>query len=111
MHENRPDGPPLWGPRRDLRCARRSNWQVREGRRPSTGHARRGGVGLRCSTDEPAEQKRATAGGGWGGKTGDQGEHRAISHATDAERGKRVPGVERCASESKGKEAGEVHGT
>src|ERR1700722_5561280 len=26
----------------------------------------------------PAEQEWATAGGGWGGKTGDQGEHRAI---------------------------------
>jgi hypothetical protein len=40
-----------------------------------------------------------------------QGEHRAVQHATDTERSKRVPGIERCASKSKGKEAGEVHGS
>src|ERR1035437_6668170 len=75
----------------DLRCARCSNWPIRKGRWPNAGHARSGGVGLRCSTDEPAEQEWATAGGGWGGKTGDQGEHRETQHATDAKRGKRVP--------------------
>src|ERR1700675_2339119 len=61
----------------DLRGARSGNWPVREGHMPRTGYVRRGGVGLRCSTDEPAEQGRETAGGDWGGKTGDQGEHRA----------------------------------
>ena len=45
---------------------------------PNAGYARCGGVGLRCSTCEPAEQERETAGGGGGGKTGDQGEHRTI---------------------------------
>jgi hypothetical protein len=94
----------------DLRGAREIVWPVREGHRPHAGYARRGGVGLWCSTDEPAEQGRATAGGGWGGKTGDQGEHRAISHAPDTERGRCVPRVERCASTSKGEEAGKVHG-
>lgn len=59
---------------------------------------------------EPAEQERATAGGGRGGRTGDQAEHRAIQHATETERSKRVPGIERCASTSKESEAGEVHG-
>src|SRR5260370_15114849 len=61
----------------DFRCARRSNWPVRKGRWPHAGHARSGGVGPRCSTDEPAEQEWETTGGGWGGKTGDQGERRA----------------------------------
>ena len=50
---------------------------VRKGVMPYSGQARFRGVGLRYSTDEPAEQEWATAGGGWGGKTGDQGEHRA----------------------------------
>src|SRR5580700_6740451 len=55
----------------DLCCARCSDWPIRKGLQPNTGYARSGGVGLRCSTDEPAEQEQATAGGGWGGKTGD----------------------------------------
>ena len=51
---------------------------VREGHKPNGGHERSGAVGLRRSTDEPAEQRRATFGGGWGGKGADRGEHRFI---------------------------------
>src|SRR5271170_2619286 len=80
---------------------------------PNGGHARQGGVGLRQSTDQPAEQRWeprwATTGGGGGGKAGDQREHRAVLHALDAERGKRVTGIARCASTSGKEQAGTVH--
>ena len=82
---------------------------VREGHKPNGGHERSGAVGLRCSTDEPAEQRRTTFGGGWGGKDADRGEHRSITHAPDTEREAHVPGVERCAASSKREEAGTVH--
>jgi hypothetical protein len=49
--------------------------------------------------------------GGRGGKGADQGEHRAIQHEPDTERGTSVPGIERCAASSQGKEAGTVHGS
>ena len=77
---------------------------VREGEKLCGGRARSGGVGLRCSTDEPAEQRGAILYGGWGGKGADQGEHRAIQHEPDTERGTSVPGIERCAASSQGKE-------
>ena len=48
-------------------------------------------------------------GGGWGGKGAGQGEHRSVQHEPDTERGTSVPGIERCATSSKGKEAGTVH--
>ena len=75
----------------------------------NAGHARAGGVGLRRSTDEPAEQRGAIFGGGWGGKGADQGEHRSVQHEPDTERGTSVPGIERCATSSQGKETGAVH--
>ena len=74
---------------------------VREGHKPNGGHERSGGVGLRRSTDEPAEQRGAIFGGGWGGKGADQGEHRSVPHEPDTERGTSVPGIERCATSSK----------
>ena len=77
---------------------------VREGAKPQGGHARSGGVGLRCSTGEAAEQRSASFGGGGGGKAAAQGERRGIQHATDTERGTRVPGnsgVRRVARERK----------
>ena len=61
------------------------------------------------STDEPFEQKRETAGGEWGGKAADQGEHLSIQHALDTERDRRVPRVDGCAQGSKGTEGDEVH--
>jgi len=82
---------------------------VREGHKPKCGRERSGEVGLGRSTAEPAEQRRATFGGGRGGKGADRGEHRSITHASDAERNTHVPGVERCATSSIGKEAGTVH--
>jgi len=98
MHENRE--PPR---------ARCSNWPVRKGygeRRICTQWRSRTSV----YTCEPAEQERETAGGGRGGRPGS----RRTSHNLTRDRrraGKCVPWVERCASKSKGKEAGEVHGT
>ena len=47
---------------------------VREGDKPNGGRARSGEVGLRHSTDEPAEQRGLVFHGGWGGKGVDQGE-------------------------------------
>src|SRR5262249_5392267 len=44
---------------------------VREGHNPNGGHERSGEVGLRRNTYEPVEQRRATFGGGWGGKGAD----------------------------------------
>jgi hypothetical protein len=38
-----------------------------------------------------------------------QGEHRSVQHEPDTERGTSVPGIERCATSSKGKETGTVH--
>ena len=64
---------------------------VRAGAKPNGGRARCGGVGPRHSTDEPAEQRRATFGGGWGGKGAGQGEHRSVPHEPDTERGTSVP--------------------
>src|SRR5215831_10387839 len=84
---------------------------VREGHKPNGGRERRGEVGLRRITNEPAEQGRATVHGGWGGKGADQGEHRSIQHAPDTGRGTRVPGIARCAESSKRKEARTVHGS
>ncbi len=40
------------------------------------GRERSGEVGPRRSTAEPAEQRGATFGGGWGGKGADRGERR-----------------------------------
>src|SRR5262245_15645248 len=47
---------------------------AREGHKPNGGRARSGEVGLRHSTDEPAEQRGLVFRGGWGGKGVDQGE-------------------------------------
>src|SRR6266849_5553755 len=87
----------------------RGSKPVREGHKPNGGHERSGEVGLCRSTCEAAEQGRATFGGGCGGKGRDEGEHRSVTHAPDTEREARVPGAERCAKSSKGKEAGTVH--
>jgi hypothetical protein len=38
-----------------------------------------------------------------------QGEHRSFQHESDTEREMSVPGIERCATSSKGKETGTVH--
>ena len=78
--------------------------------KPNGPHARCRGVGPPCSTCEPVEQSREIGCGDWGGKRADQGEHFAITHALDAERGRRVPGIAGCARSSKGKEARTVHG-
>src|SRR5271157_2047675 len=82
---------------------------VREGHKPNCGHERTGEVGLCRSTSEPAEQRRATFRGGRGGKGTDRGEHRSITHAPDTEWETHVPGIARCATSSKRKEAGTVH--
>src|SRR5262249_11163268 len=82
---------------------------VREGHKPNGGHERSGEVGLCRSTSEPAEQRSASFRGGWGGKGADYGEHRSISHEPDTERGTHVPGIARCATSSKRKEAGTLH--
>jgi hypothetical protein len=37
-----------------------------------------------------------------------QGEHRSVQHESDTERETSVPRIERCATSSKGKEAGNV---
>jgi len=54
---------------------------VGEGHEPGVQHARRWGVGRLLTTDEVLEQRRATAGGGYGGKATGQGEHRAGDRA------------------------------
>src|SRR5215831_8207627 len=82
---------------------------VREGHKPNGGRERSGEVGLCRITREPAEQRGATFGGGWGGKGTDSGEHRSISHAPDTEWETHVPGTVRCAESSKSKETGTVH--
>src|SRR5262245_43765408 len=58
-----------------------------------------------------AEQRGEILCGGRGGKGADQGAHRTIQHEPDTERGTSVPGIERCAASSQGKEAGTVHGS
>src|SRR5216683_32124 len=63
----------------------------------------------RTAPCEPAEQRGAILGGGWGGKGAGQGEHRSVPHEPDTERGTSVPRIARCASSSKGKETGTVH--
>ena len=55
-------------------------------RKPHGGYERSEGVGPRNSTDEAAEQRGATFGGGGGGKGVAQGEHRPIRHVPDTER-------------------------
>jgi len=74
-----------------------SGGPVREGRAPHAGHARRRGVGSRRSTNEAAEQRGASLGGGGGGKGANQGEHRPEPHAPGTARARRVPGFGRCA--------------
>src|SRR5215831_18579381 len=58
---------------------------------------------------KPAEQRRLLFSGGWGGKGVGQGEHRPVQHESDTERETSVPRIERCATSSKGKEAGTFH--
>src|ERR1700693_545699 len=76
---------------------------------PYSGQARFGGVGLRHSTCEPVEQRGAIFSGDGGGKGADQGEHRSVQHKPDTERETSVPGTARCASNSRGEEAGTVY--
>src|ERR1017187_3566039 len=76
---------------------------------PYSGQARFRGVGLRHSTCEPVEQRGAIFSGDGGGKGADQGEHRSVQHEPDTEREISVTGAGRCASGSKGKEAGTVY--
>src|SRR6266481_6240134 len=73
--------------------------------------ARRRGVVQRHSTDEAAEQKRATAGGGCGGKAADQGEHARAYLAPDTAPGKRAQRARACAQSSEAEREAEVHGT
>jgi len=82
---------------------------VREGHKPKGGREPSGEVELCRGTSEPAEQRRATFRGGWGGKGTDSGEHQSISHAPDTEWETHVPGIARCEASSKRKEAGTVH--
>src|SRR5215467_5262500 len=82
---------------------------VRKGPKPNGGRERAGEVGLCRSTCEPAEQRRATFGGGGGGKGADRGEHRTVTHIPDTEREAHVTGAGRCAANSIAKEAGTVH--
>jgi hypothetical protein len=101
MHENREISCTSWPADQE---------RVREGHKPSGGRERAGEVGLCRTTSEPAEQRRAAAfRGGRGGKGTDSGEHRSITHAPDTERETHVPGIARCATSSKRKEAGTVH--
>src|SRR5215469_4243194 len=90
--------------------ARKGARPVREGPKPQCGCARFRGVGPRHTIDEPAEQRRAIFGGGWGEKDADQGEHHSAQHKPDTERGTRVPRIEWCARSSQEKEARTVHG-
>jgi hypothetical protein len=52
----------------------------------------------RRSTDELAEQGKATSCGGWGGKGAAGGELRWNTHAPDSEQESACPSVRRCAS-------------
>src|SRR5450432_3052032 len=76
---------------------------------PHSGQGCLRGVVLRHSTGEPVEQRGAIFSGDGGGKGAGQGEHRSVQHEPDTERGTSVPGTGRCASGSKGKEAGTVY--
>jgi len=87
MHENRETSG----------CFPSHSGPVGEGRAPHAGRVRWRGVGLRRSTDEAAEQRGASLGGGGGGKGASQGELCLISHASDTERETRVPGMRRGA--------------
>src|SRR5215472_12465367 len=72
-------------------------------------HARIRGVAQRNSTDEAAEQRRATVRGGCGGKDADQGEHATVYPVPDTELGERAKRAGACASNgTQGWEA-EVH--
>ena len=93
MHENRETS---WASRSERDRGRSAKAQSH-----NAGHARSGGVGPRRITDEPAEQRGATFGGGWGGKGADQGEHRSVQHEPDTERETSVPGIARCAKAAK----------
>jgi hypothetical protein len=77
---------------------------VREGHKPSGGRARAGEVGLCRTTSEPAEQRRATFGGGWGGRAQTQ-ENTVQSHMRPTQSGKRMSqglrGVRQAARERK----------
>ena len=78
----------------------RGEWSggpVGEGREPEVQHVRRWGVGWSRSTDEMSEQRRATVGGGHGGKAINQREHRADDRAPDTEPDQRVERFARCA--------------
>src|SRR5215469_5657324 len=63
-----------------------------------------------CTTNEVPEQEREPAGGGHGGKTTDQGEHRADIHIPDSELERCVERLARCARSSKEGQAVKVHG-
>src|SRR5665811_2177352 len=80
MHEN---------PRELLHVLASTARPVREGHKPNGGHERSGAVGLRSSTCEPAEQRGATFGGGWGGKTQTE-ENIVPSHMHPTQSGKRM---------------------
>jgi RNA-directed DNA polymerase len=84
---------------REISCTSWSRDQDRsgEGHKPNGGRERSGEVGLRRSTNEPIEQRRATFGGGRGGKGADRGEHRSVTRVPDTERGAHVTGVGRWA--------------
>src|SRR5207245_11631633 len=61
------------------------------------------------SSDEACEQGWATGGGAGGAKGGGRGKHGRVTHAPDAEPGKRAPGAGPCTASSQGKEEGTVH--
>src|SRR3954470_5208275 len=71
--------------------------------------ARRREVRPRYSSNEAAEQSRATGGGGGGAKGGDRGERGPAKHAPATDPGKRVPGAGPRARGRKAEEEGEVH--
>jgi len=61
---------------------------------------------LRHSSNEAAEQGRATGGGGGGAKGGGQGEREPMPHVPDTEPGQRVTGAE---ARTEGREAAVKH--
>src|SRR5215510_15223623 len=65
MHENREISWTSWSKDQDRSA---------KAKKPNGGRARSGEVGLRHSTDEPAEQRGLVFRGGWGGKGVDPGE-------------------------------------
>src|SRR5580700_1787415 len=72
----------------------------REGRRPHADDERPRGVGQARSTDEVAEQCRASGGGGDGGKGPGQGEHEPAKRVPDAVPDKRAECAGPCATSS-----------